>query len=138
MNTIPAVAPTAAPRNIRPLGPRRELMRTGAITEANISPAMAPNTALGTPIMSGTKLRGMCPVSGSTTVDTAHCSTHKPPNNGPCACCNEDSAQSFQIEHDDPSKVCPTLPCAGVKLRIASALGEVVERVIGSRFPTAP
>ena len=33
--------------------------------------------------------------------------------------------------------VCPTLPCAGVKLKIASALGEAVERVIESRFPTA-
>ncbi len=33
--------------------------------------------------------------------------------------------------------VCPTLPCIGEKLKIASALGEVVERVIESRFPTA-
>jgi hypothetical protein len=33
--------------------------------------------------------------------------------------------------------VCPMLPCAGEKLKIASALGEVVERVIESRLPTA-
>ena len=33
--------------------------------------------------------------------------------------------------------VCPMPPCAGVKLKIASALGEVVDRVIESRFPTA-
>jgi hypothetical protein len=33
--------------------------------------------------------------------------------------------------------VCPTLPCAGEKLKIATPLGEVVERVIESRFPTA-
>jgi hypothetical protein len=33
--------------------------------------------------------------------------------------------------------VCPTLPCVGEKLEIASALGGVVDRVIESRFPTA-
>src|SRR5256886_8898109 len=33
--------------------------------------------------------------------------------------------------------VCPTPPCAGEKLKTASPLGEVVERVIESRFPTA-
>ena len=33
--------------------------------------------------------------------------------------------------------VWPTLPCAGEKLKMASPLGEVVERVIESRLPTA-
>src|SRR5207248_4676300 len=33
--------------------------------------------------------------------------------------------------------VCPTLPWDGEKLKTASPLGEVVERVIESRFPTA-
>lgn len=33
--------------------------------------------------------------------------------------------------------VWPTLPCPGEKLEIASPLGEVVERVIESKFPTA-
>ena len=33
--------------------------------------------------------------------------------------------------------VCPTLPWDGEKLKIASELGEVVELVIESRFPTA-
>ena len=33
--------------------------------------------------------------------------------------------------------VCPTLPRVGEKLKTASPLGEVVERVIESRFPTA-
>jgi len=32
--------------------------------------------------------------------------------------------------------VCPTLPCAGLKPKIARALGDVVDRVIESRFPT--
>jgi len=33
--------------------------------------------------------------------------------------------------------VCPTLPCAGLKPKIASPVGEDVVRVIESRFPTA-
>lgn len=33
--------------------------------------------------------------------------------------------------------VCPTLPCEGEKLKMVSPLGEVVERVMESRFPTA-
>lgn len=33
--------------------------------------------------------------------------------------------------------VCPTLPWDGAKLKIASALGDVVERVIETRLPTA-
>ncbi len=69
MNIAPTAAHTTPPITTRPLGPKN-LMFEGTTMEANTSPASAPNAALGTPIIIGTNLGSMCPVSGSTMVAT--------------------------------------------------------------------